>query len=197
MNNQKGDIQSPKELDIQDTDILTMNDIPFATYESAATTLSTRELGNKYKVHQCDENNFVLRLKTLSEKKEELKDGPDEIQKIDKTELIKSQKTETKEKVFWVIIKPAQNNTATNARYCMPGVNGEMLLLKRGNKYPLPERFLNAIDATLQTASRFALGNDRMDTFLVKTDDYQVVSEATWDDYLKWAAETNRGANDL
>ena len=121
---------------------------------------------------------------------------------IPKEKLVNSVPTPGKdgqeaEKVYWVRIRPASDNISKNARVAMPGVNGEMLYLRRGGKYPIPERFLNAMAGTLHPVSRHVLGQDRMEQMWVQDDQYDVQGEATWADYKKWAAETDYGRKQL
>jgi len=166
------------ESQVLPTDILSSKGVPFETKGAAGMCKANKNLGDSHKVVAVVGGGFVVRELTLSEKTDAVKAGGDD------------------EKVYWVTIRHASGNVQTNARLCMPGVNGEMLWLKRGRRYPLPARFLTSLDATQHPTSKYVLGQDRSDTLWVQDDDYDIEREATWEDYKKWAAETDHGRND-
>ena len=169
--------QTSQESAILPNDILSKDDVPFKTKGAASVVLSNKGLTDTHTVAQVDDG-FVIRPIPASVKEGRIQKGNED------------------EKVLKVRIRPAQNNLTTNARIAMPGVNGEMLFLKRGRTYPVPERFLQAMDATMHPTSRHVVGQDRMDTMWIQDDDYDVVGDSSWDEYKKWAAETDRGRNE-
>lgn len=171
------DHERKPESEVLPEDVISGDGVPYKTDGAAKMALSNRGLTETHKVVQVKDG-WVLRLIPGAEKESRIENQT------------------PGEKVYWVRIRPASNNVSTNARVAMPGVNGEMLQLRRGKRYAVPERFLRAMDATMHPTSRHVLGQDRMETMWVQDDDYEVMGEATWDDFKKWAADTNRGQNE-
>jgi hypothetical protein len=164
-----------QESQVLPEDILSANGSVFKTKGAASMTSSNKGLTETHTVVPV-EGGFVIR----------------PIPVADKAKLIKG---DEEEKVFWTRIRHASGNVQTNARLCMPGVNGEILFLRRGERYPLPARFIGSLDSTLHPVSKHVIGQDRADTMWAQDDDYDIEGPATWDDYRTWAARTDHGKN--
>jgi hypothetical protein len=174
-------VQARESAVIESSFILAEDGRPFRTANAAGTYRSTRYNKDSHEIVRV-EGGFALKPTSVEQRAQKMKDAAGK---------------DSEEKVFKVRIRPASDNITKNARMAMPGCNGEMLWLRRGQTYPVPERFLRSMDATLHPQSRHVVGSDRMETMWVQDDQYDILGESSWEEYRKWAAETDYGKNDV
>lgn len=98
-----------------------------------------------------------------------------------------------KERVFWVRFQEKSNPNDTED--VILSVNGEILHIRRNQRVPVPERFLEAADNARYPRYQQRPGELRKIVGYVRTYPYERIEEATWDDYWQTRAsgtEQNR-----
>ena len=96
----------------------------------------------------------------------------------------------SEEKYFWVIFNPKTSEYDTEK--VLLTVNGEQLVITRGKEVPVPERYLECARHTTRPVYRQDPGKDRKIVSYVSTYSYNVVREATEEEFEQEKSKGNK-----